>query len=266
MNRLTALTLALCLLASACDTKQGQATSKPTKGQAGFDHSAFDGLLKKYVKDGRVDYKTWLAKDLKSLDAYLETVKAQDPEALSKDQKMTFWINVYNAWTIRSILKHYPLKSIMEITKGKLKGQPDFDVWKNNPLKIHGQDYHLDGMENKILRPMGDARIHFAVNCASIGCPPLRGEAYTADKLDAQLTDNGKVFFADPGKFKADVAAKSVQLSKIFDWYKDDFGTKHSEIQKALAPYAPSADIRKLMETGTAKVSFLDYDWNLNSQ
>jgi hypothetical protein len=230
-----------------------------------FDHSAFDTLLKKYVKDGFVNYKDWKNNDLKALDVYLDRVRNCKPALLANDKhRMVFWINVYNAWTIRSMIKFYPTTSIRNHEKGK--SSDGFGIWKNNPITIAGKDYHLDGIENKTLRPMGDARIHFAIVCASIGCPPLRSTAYTVKNLSAEMDANGRAFFASEGKFKADVAAKKVYLSKIFSWFDKDFGKNKNDILKYLAQFVTDPEIKKLMESGTATVEYLWYDWNINEQ
>ncbi|MDF1664315.1 MAG: DUF547 domain-containing protein [Planctomycetota bacterium] len=228
-----------------------------------FDHADFDKLLKTYVKDGEVDYKTWKAKDLPALDKYLDRVRSTNPAKLASDKhRMVFWINVYNAWTLRSMLGFYPTESILNHTKEKTSD--GFDVWKNNPIKIDGKDYHLNGIENEILRPMGDARIHFAVVCASIGCPPLLSEAYTVKDLGAQMDKSARIFFATPSKFKVD--SGTVYISKIFDWYKVDFGTEPQAVLKYCATYVSDPAAKKLMLSGTAKLGYLKYNWNINEQ
>lgn len=238
-----------------------QPTPKAKPQVVKVDHSDFDALLKKYVKDGLVDYKTWKAKDLKALDAYLKRLQATDPSKLASDKhRMAFWINVYNAWTLRSMLKLYPTKSILNHSLA-MKG---FGIWKKNPISINGKNRTLDEIEHKILRPMGDARIHFAIVCASIGCPPLRSGAYTANKLGEQMDESARIFFATKSKFK--VEGNTVYLSKIFDWFKSDFGTKPAEVLKSLASYAPNAEAKKLMLSGKAQISYLDYDWSINEQ
>lgn len=234
---------------------------KPTPKVVDFDHGDFDTLLKKYVKNGLVNYKAWKKNDLKPLDAYLDRARGTNPAQLASDKhRMAFWINVYNAWTLRSMLKLYPTKSILSHSLAK-KG---FGIWQKNPIKINGKDQTLNDIEHKILRPMGDARIHFAIVCASIGCPPLRSGAYTADKLGPQMDESAKVFFATPSKFKT--TGNTVYLSKIFDWFKKDFGTENKAVLKALAPYVKDEAAKKLMLSGTAKVAYLDYDWSINEQ
>lgn len=230
---------------------------------AGFDHSAFDKLLKTYVTDqSRVDYAAWKAKDLKTLDAYLATVKAAKPDALpSAAHKKAFWINVYNAWTIRSILAKYPLESILDIAKDG----GDFHVWKKNPITIDGKPYNLDTIEKQILlKDLAEPRAHFAVNCASIGCPPLKPSAWSAATLDEDFAANARTYFALPGNFSYDAASKTVGISQLFDWYKADFGGTPDKVQKALAPYVPNAEAKKLMESGGATLKYLDYNWKLN--
>ncbi|MDF1660460.1 MAG: DUF547 domain-containing protein [Planctomycetota bacterium] len=234
---------------------------KPSPKTIDFDHTDLDTLLKKHVKNGLVNYKAWKKNDLKPLDAYLDRARATDPSKLASDKhRMAFWINIYNAWTLRSMLKLYPTKSILNHSLAK-KG---FGIWQKNAIKINGKDQTLNDIEHKILRPMGDARIHFAIVCASIGCPPLRSGAYTADNLGAQMDESAKVFFATKSKFKTD--GNTVYLSKIFDWFKKDFGTDNDAVLKALAPYVKDEAAKKLMLSGKAKVAYLDYDWSINEQ
>jgi hypothetical protein len=230
-----------------------------------FDHSGFDVLLKKYVQGGLVNYKEWKAKDLPALDAYLDSARLCKPEKLVSDKhRMVFWINVYNAWTLRSMLGFYPTTSILNHTLDK--NNNTYGIWKQNPIKIAGNNYHLDGIEHQILRPMGDARIHFAIVCASGGCPPLRGEAFTVSRLNEQLDDNGRVFFSNKEKFKADLTNKSVSLSQIFKWFAKDFGADQSAVLKRLSSWVTDGEIKALMKSGKVKVKYLDYDWFINEQ
>jgi hypothetical protein len=230
-----------------------------------FDHSDLDGMLKKYVKDGLVNYKDWKNNDLKRLDGYLDRVRATDPAVLADDKhRMVFWINVYNAWTVRSMMKFYPTTSIRNHEKGK--SSDGFGIWKNNPITISGTDYHLEGIEHQILRPLGDPRIHFAIVCASIGCPPLRAEAFTVENLGSQMDDNGRVFFATKSKFKVDLETKTVSLSKIFDWFSKDFGADKAAVLAHLSKWVTDPAASKLMASGQARVAYLDYDWTINEQ
>ncbi len=159
------------------------------------DHSQFDALLKKYVDDrGRVAYAKWnaAAGDVKHLDEYLALLSNVNlKEPATKEAKLAFWINAYNAVTIKGILREYPTTSIRNHT-AKVLG---YNIWKDLHLAVDDSTMSLDDIEHKVLRKLGEPRIHFAIVCASIGCPPLRCGAYTADKLNEQLDASAKKFW-----------------------------------------------------------------------
>ena len=142
-------------------------------------------MLQQFVHEqGQVDYKSWLA-EKKQLDAYVQTLEKMPPlEMASKEAKLAYWINAYNALTVQLILENYPLKSIRDLD----------DPWDTDCFKIKGQSYTLGDIEHKILRKMDEARIHFAINCASASCPKLRNEAYQEKKLESQLTEASRDF------------------------------------------------------------------------
>jgi hypothetical protein len=240
-----------------------------------FDHSAFDALLKKHVvlieggKATKVNYANF-AKDRAQLKTYLDALSKVSPaeyKGWSKNEQLAFLINAYNAYTVELILTKYPdLKSIRDL------GSTFSSPWKKKFFMLLGEEKHLDDVEHGMIRAEGvfnEPRIHFVVNCASIGCPALRNEAITADKLEAQLEDSTKKFLADRSRNR--IAEGSVQISKIFDWYGKDFskGWKgYTSLNQFLAKYADAltdnaADKQALAE-GKLKVSFLDYDWGLN--
>ncbi len=230
-----------------------------------IDHSAWDALLKKYVDDrGYVDYAKWKASasDQKSLDDYiLQLSAAAFPAGATQEEKLAFWINAYNAVTVKGILREYPTTSIRNHT-AKLYG---YNIWKDLQLLVGGNAYSLEGIEHEVLRKMGEPRIHFAIVCASIGCPRLLGEAYTAERVDDQLTLNAQAFFADPTKFKADPRSGNIQVSPILDWFASDFGVDAAAQMKTIAPYVPAA-AQPLAKSGRVRVSYLDYDWGLNDR
>ena len=218
----------------------------------------YDGLLMKTVhpvsmhKSGidynGVDYDRWVP-DIRYYKAK-KLLQETDPEGFtSKNEKMAFWINVYNFLTIDLILRENERVSIKNL--GGLFTSP----WKANSWKLgNGKDYTLDHIEHKILRPMGDARIHFAINCASISCPDLRIEAYRADKLNQQLNEQVMTTLANEGKgLRHD--ADTIYVSKIFDWFKEDF--KSGNIRAWLADY------KKIKQN--ASIKFMDYNWSLNT-
>ncbi len=219
-------------------------------------HQQWDKLLKKYVNhSGLVNYKG-LQKDQAELNAYLKTLSDNVPQDnWSEDEKKAFWINAYNAFTVALILKHYPVKSIKDIAGNIYKINTPWDI---KFITIGGKKYDLNNIEHSILRKkFNDPRIHFALVCASISCPRLRNEAYTAARLNAQLEDAGRGFLNDKSKNK--VAADKAELSKYFSWYKGDF-TKNSSLPDYINKYSQT----KI--NADTKICSLDYNWNLNEQ
>jgi hypothetical protein len=209
-------------------------------------HRTFDVLLQKYVSDaGQVNY-TGLKADKKELNAYCKLL-AGNPvlDTWSKEEKMAYWINAYNAFTLKLIVDNYPTKSIMNFDGGK--------TWDVRRIKLGNQKYSLNNIENDILRPQfKDARIHFAVNCAAKGCPPLWNHAFTAENLEATLEARTKAFVNNP-KYN-EIHTNDVKISKIFEWYAADFG----DIKNFLNQHS------KTWIKRSASVVFMDYDWGLN--
>lgn len=219
-------------------------------------HQQWDKLVKQYVNtNGLVNYKGF-QKDKAELDAYLKTLSANPPlGSWSKNEQKAYWINAYNAFTISLILQNYPVKSIKDIAGNIYKINTPWDI---KFINIGGKKYDLNNIEHRELRRgFNDARIHFALVCASISCPRLRNEAYTAAKLDAQLEEAGREFLNDKSKNR--VAADKAELSKYFDWYKGDF-TKNSSLADFINKYSQNK-----MNANT-KIGHLDYNWNLNEQ
>lgn len=231
-----------------------------------IDHCDWDGLLKRYVdQNGNVAYAQWKqsAADVRTLDAYLAQLSTANPGAqASHAAKLAFWINAYNAVTVRGILREYPTTSIRNHT-AKLVG---YNIWDDLLLRVGEKSYSLNQMEHEVLRKMGEPRVHFAIVCASRSCPRLLGEAYTAEKLDAQLTANTKVFFSNPGNFQYDAAKRKFQFSSILDWFGDDFGSNQAARLRMIAPYLPTREAYDAAIANSVSVSHLDYDWGLNDQ
>lgn len=245
---------------------------------AAFDHQhrAWTALLSRHAQwntagtTTAVDYAGF-AHDRKALDAYLETLAAVPKagfERWSWPQRQAFLINAYNAATVQLVLTRYPkLKSIKDL--GGLLSSP----WKREFVPLLGKTRSLDDIEHGLLRgapEYRDPRIHFAVNCASIGCPALRPEAYTAQALDAQLQDQTRRFLRDRSRNRLDAASNgelTLALSSIFDWYGDDFkgmgGVTAFVARHAEAIDASPAQVQAL-RSGQARLRFLDYDWALN--
>jgi len=231
-----------------------------------IDHRVWDGLLKRYVdENGNVAYAQWKqsAQDTQALDSYLATLSSANPQArASKEATLAFWINAYNAVTVRGILREYPTTSIRNHT-AKAFG---YNIWKDLLLTVGGSGYSLDQMEHQVLRKMGEPRIHFAIVCASISCPRLLNEAYTATKLNDQLTTNTKHFFAQPGNFRYDAGRRQFQLSSILKWFGEDFGDSQAAQLRAIAPYLPTREAYDAAVANSVSISYLDYDWGLNDQ
>ena len=244
-----------------------------------FDHAhaAWGALLKGHVQvaqDGhssRVDYRG-LANERKKLTAYLLELSAVAPgeyRGWTRAQQLAFLINAYNAYTVELVLTRYPeLKSIKDL--GSLFSSP----WKKKFFTLLGSGRSLDDIEHGLIRAPGafdEPRIHFALNCASIGCPMLRDEAFTADRVDAQLEDGVRRFLGDRSRNRHEPSSGRLALSPIFDWYKADFEKGHRGIRSTrqfVAPYADlladSAADRAAVRTAQAALRYLDYDWNLN--
>ena len=229
------------------------------------DHSAWNSLLGRYVDaEGLVNYRAWKAsaEDVSALDHYLEQLSRVGPhKPSSREAKLAFWINAYNAVTVRGILRAYPTTSIRNLTS-----PVGYNIWEHLLLRVGDETFSLNTMEHQILRKMGEPRIHFAIVCASISCPRLLNEAYTADHLDEQLTENARHFFAQEQNFRIDKKAHRIFLSSILDWFGSDFGATQAEQLARISPYLPNDEARQLAASKNVTVSYLDYDWNLNEQ
>lgn len=213
----------------------------------------FNNLLQKYVSDSSfVDYQSFKNDEvqLNQFISYLE--KTAPDNSWSKNKQRAFWINAYNAYTIKLILEYYPLKSIMDIKKdGKT-------AWKIPFAKVGSKTYTLDHIEHEILRKeLFDPKIHVGVNCASGSCPKLGNTAFTEENIDAELTKLMKAFVNDTSRNKLD--KKKVQISSIFDWFKGDF-TKKGSVIDYLNQFS-EVEIKS-----NARISYLKYDWTLNGK
>lgn len=210
------------------------------------NHAKWNVLLQKNVsKNGIVNYKSF-QKDSNQLQSYLNELSANVPtKAWSKNATLAYWINVYNAYTVRLILDNYPLKSIKDIS----------DPWGKKFFSLGNKKYSLEEIEHEILRKMDEPRIHFAINCASFSCPNLLNEAYTEEKLEQQLVAVSKSFIND--KTKNSISPNKIEISKIFDWFAGDFKKKGSMID-FLNQYSTVKINTK------AKINYKDYNWNLN--
>lgn len=228
------------------------------------DHAAFDELLRSSVNaQGLVDYDAFARSD--SFEAYLEQLARTVPRSLPQAERLAFWINAYNAYTIALINRHGERRSIRNInrTLGFIRGK---GPWSEPIAVIGGKAFTLDQIEHEIIRTeFTEPRIHFALVCAAIGCPPLRQEAYAGATLNDRLDDQARTFLREsPGKNRVDVASGVVTLSPIFDWYGSDFGASPAEIGRYLSRYFDGAE-RELLASGEFRLRFSEYDWSLNS-
>ncbi|MEP0986151.1 DUF547 domain-containing protein [Ekhidna sp.] len=227
--------------------------------QSGVSHNAFDQLLQKYVEDeGMVDYKG-LKAERSELKSYLSTLENNAPQkSWTRDQKLAYWINAYNAYTLELILEHYPVESIKDIGS-TIKIPFVSTAWDIKFINIGGEEYDLNNIEHGIIRKdFDEPRIHFALVCAAVSCPKLQNRAYLPEKLDEQLTKAAKEFLSNPAKnrFKNENQAT---LSKLFNWYGGDFKNDGTLIEY-INRYAPT----KLSKN--ADIDWMDYNWNLNEQ
>ena len=236
--------------------------------QPRFDHAAFDALLHAHVRNGMVDYDAFAQAPTFAL--YLGRLASFDPAGLPQSEQLALWINAYNAYTIQLVNAHGERKSIRNINKslGFIRG---YGPWKEKIAVVGGRSYGLDEIEQDIIRRRyQEPRIHFALVCAAMGCPPLRGEAYVGSRLDAQLDDQARVFLLQsPAKNRVDVAARTVYLSPILVEFRDyikDFGGSPASVGRFVARYYPPGAEHDLLVGGQFRVEKTAYDWTLNSQ
>jgi len=242
-----------------CCTVDACALPKPPEtGCNAPSHEAWTTLLKKCVDaKGQVNYRGFL-EDASRLDAYLGLLSDCPPSMdWSQAERLAYWINAYNAFTVKLILDHYPVKSIKDIGP-KLAIPKVNSVWDIKFFHIGGVEMTLNQIEHDILRKdFNEPRIHFAIVCASFSCPVLFNEAFTAKRIEQQLETQAVAFINDPARNR--VSENKVELSAIFNWFKGDF-TKNGTLLEFIRRYAKGKVADK------AKVSFLDYDWSLNGK
>lgn len=230
----------------------GRETTSP------FDHSALDTLLRNHVDaDGWVDYAA--IKDSESqLNAYLESVASDDMEGLGRDDRLAFLINAYNAFTLKLIVEHFPLDSIKEI--------PADQRWDAVRWNLAGQTVSLSQIEHELIRPnFAEPRIHFALVCAAIGCPPLLNEAYDGDRLEQQLTRQTEYVHQHDTWFQFDAASQELKLTQLYNWYGGDFEQAAGSVIQFASQQ--SAELKALVAEGqTPSISWLPYDWTLNDK
>lgn len=285
--RIATLLFSLSLLCTAC-TPSGSSSTSSADGVGSsdaVDHAPYTKLLKAYVDDkGLVNYAE-LQKNRAPLDAFIASFAQLDPTAFddwSDESKIAFWINAYNAITLKYIIDHYPIKK-----GGIIKGLrfPDNSirqidgVWTKLTTRIMDRDLTLDAIEHEILRKeFREPRIHAALVCAAKSCPPLRQEAFTAARLEEQLSDQSTRFMSSDKGIKIDPDNEKLYLTSILDWFKDDFVDQYNASETIsghgkkvnatldytrMYTYAKAADY---IQNADYDVDYLDYDWSLNEQ
>lgn len=239
------------------------ATIAPATAQSNFDHSHadFTALLAEHVdEDGLVDYAALDQSPQQLLDYLkkLAAVEKSEFDSWSRNQQLAFLINLYNAETLELIIDGYPTKSIREL------GGISLNPWSRPVVSLFGEDVSLDHVEKELILPNYDEpRAHYALVCAAVGCPPLRNEAFDANRLDEQLDDQARVFLSQTAKnFVGEDG--SLHLSPIFDWYAADFGSNNAGIAAHVKPYLPESAAARLAEN--PEINYTFYDWSLNEK
>lgn len=214
-------------------------------------HDPFNQVLHEAVMDGEVDYK--LIKNNSNFASYVDSLKANQTFA-NQNEELAFWINGYNALVIQGILSGGSPSSFF--------GRNSF--FKSDQYTIAGKKINLNDLEREVIIPIGEPRIHFAINCASRSCPKLLPEVFSAEKLDQQLTQATQDFINDPTRNKFDASTNTAFISKIFDWFEEDFVNHSGSVAHYIAQYVKDENISKDLRAGNYKIKYLKYDWGLN--
>ncbi len=242
------------------------------QSQSQVSDAAYAELLAKYVTTGAngvnlVDYAKWKANaaDMDKLKAYVRDLAQQKPSGMDRNAAFAYWANLYNALTLQVVLQDYPVESIKDI---KSKGTGFFDVkawvgpWRTKLVTVEGRELSLDDIEHEIMRPtFKDPRVHYAVNCASIGCPNLKATPWTAETLEADLEAGARAYVNSPRGVVVN-ADGSLKVSSIYVWFKEDFGGNDEGVIAHLRKYAEPELAKKL--EGQPRIAGDDYDWSLN--
>ena len=276
MKRLGAVGLALALFASTGSLLVAGLSETDT-----IDHSYedFGELLRQHVVGARVDYATLRAnrEDLDSIVSTFGKVTELEFDGWSREHQIAYLINAYNAFTLQAIVDHYPIDggwlSFLRWAPRNSIRQID-GVWTERRWSAAGAEMTLDELEHEKLRaPYGEARIHFAINCAAISCPPLRRDPYVGERLDRQLILAARNYLASPAGLQ--IEGDTIRASSVFDWFGEDFIEEYSQLVEApgsdrdravlgvVAKYGP-AEASQLAQSGNARLRFLSYDWGLN--
>jgi hypothetical protein len=235
--------------------------SAPPGQTARVDNHMFDALLQRHVVNGFVDYDAFARAP--EFAQYLAALDAVKPDQLDEDERLAFWINVYNAYTIQLIVTHHETESIRNINKTlgvlQLKGP-----WSEPIVHAAGRALTLDDVHHGILRKLfSEPRVHFALACGAIGCPALRNEAYTGERLLDQFNDQARRFLRE-SPTKNHIEGRAAFLSPVLTAYRNDFGPAREDLGRAIAPYF-EGDTKALFEKGRFFVQETSFDWTLNS-
>jgi hypothetical protein len=236
-----------------------------TVAQTTFDHGAFDRLLHEHVVNGLVDYDAFAASP--AFAEYLRSLAKFDPRSLAPDQRLAFWLNAYNAYTIQLVNSRHERESIRNIDRTlgllKLRGP-----WTESFAEVAGKRYSLDEIEHRVIRKQfREPRIHFALVPAALGAAPLRSEAYAGDRLEQQLDDQTRIFLTQsPTKNRVDVVKKTIYLSRIFDYYPEDFGGTTRATIQFIARHHPDGPAKTLLLGRRLPMVETTYDWRLNAK
>lgn len=224
--------------------------------------AAYAGLLARHVEGDRVDYAAWHASDddLHTLQTVITSLEEVDPAALPDDARVAYWLNLYNAVTLDAVLDGYPVDSIRDLTPPHAP-----TVWKRSLVRVAGDSLSLDDIEHERLRArFAEPRIHFALNCASKGCPPLLDEPFTGARLDPQLDAVTRRVLADPRWVRVEKDGRRLRLSPLFDWFEADFVTAAGSVAAYVAGYRDDLDQARVRRD-PPEIAWLDYDWSLNA-
>ncbi len=225
-------------------------------GEFNVFYDLYAQILKKYVNDqGQVDY-AGLKTNPDDLNEFVQQMESTNLSGFSLDELKAFWINAYNVITLKVVTDKYPVQGIRRINFGL--------VWQV-PRKAAGKNYSLGHIEHKIIRPMNDPRIHFALNCASLGCPRLSREPFLPERIDQQLDREARRFINDPEKVRLDRAANILRHSVLFDWFKEDFLKESGSILDYIKMYINESD-KFYLDSNPVTLRANEYDWGLNKQ